>query len=302
MTMSHVAADICVAFVGLGQMGSPMSARLLQAGYRVRGHDLSESSIAAFVNAGGIACSSPADAATGASILITMLPNSRIVRDVIVGSGNAAGKLDRDALVIDMSSSAPFQTKSLGEDLFAMGIGLIDAPVSGGVRRAVDGTLTVMAGGDAEQIDRVSPMLGTMGKAIYRTGGLGSGHALKALNNYVSAAGLAAASEAIIAGQAFGLSPEIIVDVLNASTGRNNSTETKMKPFVLSRTFASGFSMALMAKDIRVAADFARNMGQQLPGVDAAADLWEQAAEKLGKGADHTAIFSYLEQISSPDR
>ncbi len=156
--------------------------------------------------------------------------------------------LAKDALIIDMSSSVPVDTQSLGKTLAERGIGLVDAPVSGGVRRAIDGTLAIMAGGDAALVERARPVLQAMAKSVFATGPLGSGHAMKALNNYVSAAGLVAACEALLVGRRFGLQPDTIIDVLNASTGKNNSTDVKMKQFVISESFASGFSLALMAK------------------------------------------------------
>ena len=284
-----------VAFIGLGMMGLPMASRLIEAGFEVRGSDLSEAARATFAERGGTDFATPAEAADGAAILITMLPDGGIVRDVLLGSGGAAKAVATGGLVVDMSSSAPLQTRRLAADLAGLSLALIDAPVSGGVRRAVDGTLTVMAGGDAAQIERARPLLQAMGKAVIPTGPVGSGHAVKALNNDVSAAGLAAACEAAIVAERFGIEPEVLVDVLNVSTGRNNSTEVKMKPFILSRSFASGFSMALMAKDLATAADLGRELGLRASGVEAAAHLWAEASAALGRSADHTEIFRYLE-------
>jgi 3-hydroxyisobutyrate dehydrogenase len=151
-----------------------------------------------------------------------------------------------------------------------------------------------MVGGDAALVERAEPLLRAMGKSIFATGVLGSGHALKALNNYVSAAGLVAAVQATRVGAAFGISPDVIVDVFNASTGRNNSTEKKLKQFVLSETFASGFSLALMAKDLRTAADLAAYLKVDAPDLEASAELWQAALTQLGKVADHTEISRYL--------
>lgn len=148
----------------------------------------------------------------------------------------------------------------LGEELEKRGLNMVDAPVSGGVRRAVDGSLAIMIGGDPASVARVKPVLEALGRSIFETGPLGSGHAMKALNNFVSAAGLTAACEALAVGKKFGLDPEQMVDILNVSTGRNNSTENKMKPFILSGSYDGGFSLALMAKDLRVAADLADAM------------------------------------------
>jgi 3-hydroxyisobutyrate dehydrogenase len=287
-----------IAFIGLGQMGLPMAERLVEAGYLVRGVDLSKDARKAIDEKGGRSAETAKEAAAGAPIIITMLPNGRVVREAILGDDGAIFSLAEGALLIDMSSSAPLETRSLGEDLAPRGIRMLDAPVSGGVARAKIGTLAVMVGGEAADIDRARSVLQVMGKSIFPTGPLGSAHAMKALNNYVSAAGLAAASEALIVGQAFGLAPETIVDVLNASTGKNNSTETKLKPFVLSGTFGSGFGMALMAKDIGIAADLAQQLHKPVPGVRAAADLWARASKAMPQGTDHTAIYEYLVQHS----
>jgi 3-hydroxyisobutyrate dehydrogenase len=283
-----------VAFIGLGQMGQPMAGRLVDAGIAVRGTDVSPEALAAFAARGGIAAARAADAADGATIVITMLPNGAVVRQALLGPDGAAESLGKGALVVDMSSSAPMETRALEKDLAARGIALIDAPVSGGVRRAVDGSLAIMAGGEAAEIERARPLFAILGKNLFETGPIGSGHAVKALNNYVSAAGLQAACEAALIAQRFGVDPAILVDVLNASTGRNNSTEVKMKPFILSGSFASGFAMALMAKDLRTAADLAEALGLSADGAEETARLWEEASAALGRGADHTEIYRYI--------
>ncbi len=284
-----------VALIGLGLMGLPMALNLRKAGYAVRGADLSADARKAFTDAGGEAFADAREAARGVAALIAMLPDGRIVAAALLGEQGAAAALEPGTLVIDMSSSAPTETLDLGRALSERGLRLIDAPVSGGVRRARDGSLSIIAGGEAADIDAAEPLLLAMGKSVFRTGRLGSGHAMKALNNYVSAAGLVAASEALLVGQAFGLAPETIIDVLNASTGRNNSTDVKMKQFVISRSFAAGFSMGLMAKDLRTAADLARHVGVSAPGMAASATFWTQAAASLGASADHTEIIRALE-------
>jgi len=280
-----------VAVVGLGNMGRPMAASLMRAGYDVIGFDLQPAARERFAQAGGRAAAAMAAAVARAAVVITLLPDGKSV-----GAAVAAMKphLAAGAIVIDMSSSAPLGTRALGAELNAAGFGFIDAPVSGGVKRATDATLAVMVGGDPAVIARVEPVLAAMGSSIFRTGPLGSGHAMKALNNYVSAAGLAAAVEALAVGQKFGLDPAVMTDVLNASSGRNNTTENKLKQFILPKTFASGFSMALMAKDIRTADELAAAIGVAAPLADACTTLWEEAAQKLGGGADHTEFGRYL--------
>ena len=195
-----------------------------------------------------------------------------------------------------MSSCDPTSTRELGAVLAERGIGLVDAPVSGGVKRAEDATLAAMVGGDPELITRAMPMLRHMARDIFVTGPLGSGHAMKALNNIVSAAGLWVAAEAVRVGEAFGLEPGTIVDILNASTGRNNSTENKLKQQMLSRRFASGFSLGLMAKDLAAAASLADATAIEAPLLQRCAELWGEAARELGGTEDHTAIVKFLER------
>lgn len=272
-------------------MGQPMAARLIGAGFAVRGADASQAAREAFAQRGGKAFATAREACEGVSLVITMLPNGAIVRDVL---RSVADVLGPDALVIDMSSSAPMGTRALAEEMKARGIGLIDAPVSGGVRRAADGSLAIMAGGEPAQIERARPLLEAMGKSIFATGAVGSGHAVKALNNYVSAAGLQAACEAALIARQFGIDGNVLVDVLNASTGRNNSTEVKMKPFILSGSFASGFSMALMAKDLETAKGLADELGLDAGVLKDTARLWSEASKALGNGADHTEIYRHL--------
>ena len=283
-----------VAFLGLGKMGLPMASRLVAAGFSVAGYDPVEAARAAFSQAGGRAAETPVAAAEGTAVLITMLPDGKAVRAALLGPEGIADRLAPGALVLDMSSSAPVATRDLARDLAVRGITLVDAPVSGGVKRAIDGTLAIMAGGDAAALARARPLLQTMGGSIFETGPIGSAHAMKALNNYVSAAGLAAACEALQVGAAFGLDPVQMTDILNVSTGRNNSTEVKLKPFVIPKSYTSGFSMALMAKDLRTADDLARQLGVPAPFSHAVTDLWTQALESLGAQADHTAIDAYV--------
>jgi 3-hydroxyisobutyrate dehydrogenase len=274
-----VSAVRSVAFVGLGQMGRPMAANLEKAGFALRSFDLN----------GEGSCASAAEAAAGAEVFLTMLPDGNAVRECVLGAGLRAG-----TLVLDMSSSDPVGTRRLGETLAALGIALVDAPVSGGVKKAVDGTLAIMAGGEAAQIERVRPLLEKMGGRIFLTGPLGSGHAMKALNNYVSAAGMIATAEALAAGERFGLDPAVMTDILNASSGRNNTTELKVKQFMLSGRFDSGFSAALMVKDVATAAQLAEAVGASAELARHCTEIWRRAAAELGGGADHTAIYRFV--------
>jgi len=284
-----------IGFVGLGQMGLPMARNVGRAGYRLVLHD---SSAAALARAREEIGADPHETLADCAAVITMLPDGNAVRAVI---GEALPRLAKGSVVIDMSSSSPVGTRELGAQLAEHGIALVDAPVSGGARKAAEATLSIMAGGDPQTIARCRLLLESMGKQIFLTGPLGSGHAMKALNNYVSAAGLAAAIEAVLAGQRFGLEAKTIVDVLNASTGMNNSTLNKFHQFILSRRFDAGFSLDLMVKDLRTAMEVARATGSPAPLGEACLEAWTEARKSLGPGMDHTAVARYWEQLAGTE-
>lgn len=279
-----------IAFIGIGRMGRPMAARLVAAGYALRVYDKATRSRIA----GATACASPAQAASGADVLITMLPDGRAVRAALLGRSGAVSSLAPGCVVIDMSSSDPMATRELGAELATRGIGMLDAPVSGRVDGACAGTLTIMAGGKAAMLKKVRPVLEVLGKNIFLAGPLGAGHAVKALNNYIAAAGTIAAFEAVIVGRAFGLDPALMTDIFNASAGRNSTTMNKVKQQVLSGEFASGFALALMAKDVGIAASLARAVGVKAPLAGKTRDLWRAARASLPAGADHTQIYRFL--------
>src|SRR5215467_4050927 len=208
--MTTLSPPATIAFIGLGMMGRPMAARLAQAGFKLRLYDLSQKAVSDFIGAhpSALATASPKAAAHGADALITMLPDGKVVRQAVIEGRDAAREgLAAGALVLDMSSSNPVDTQKLARDLAAAGIALLDAPVSGGVKRAVDGSLSIMVGGASADLERARPVFGAMGKTITLCGPAGAGHALKALNNYLSAAGVVAMCEALIVGENFGLDP-----------------------------------------------------------------------------------------------
>jgi 3-hydroxyisobutyrate dehydrogenase len=280
-----------IGFVGLGNMGRPMVALLAGSGHRVTAYDADRAAVEAVAQAVPIAVAHDLPALGAASeIVVTMLPTGDIVARV---ADALAGTMARGGVIVDMGSSAPLGTIALGERLAALGIGLVDAPVSGGVRRAVTGDLAIMVGGPAELIEGVRPVLELLG-TLFPVGRLGSAHALKALNNFVSAAGLEAACEALLVAQRFGIDQDLVVEVLNSSTGRNNATENKLRQFVLNGSFGAGFAADLMAKDLRIAAGLADTLGVAAPMMTASARLWTEAAQSLAPGSDHTAMYRHL--------
>ena len=289
-----------IGIVGLGNMGAPMARRLVQGGFAVRAYDIRTDIAAALSGeeAGIEAVTELGALGEACGRVITMLPDAAAVRQVVLGeTGRAslAGSLARGSVVIDMSSSAPAATLVLGKDLQALGIHLIDAPVSGGVPRARDGSLTIMAGGPPGSIESLAPVFACLGQ-VQRTGDLGSGHAMKALNNYVSAAGLLAVCEALIIARRFGLDPKVANEVLKSSTGRNNTTDRKVEAFMLNRSFDSGFALALLRKDVGMAQDLAGELALDAPWLQACKGLLDEAAGVLGETADHTEAFLFLER------
>ncbi|MGA7327838.1 MAG: NAD(P)-dependent oxidoreductase [Rhodomicrobium sp.] len=285
-----------VCFIGLGKMGWPMASRLAAAGFKVAPIDAFEGLADRFVNEfGGRAFPDAREAAAQAQITITMLPTSKQVLDVMEEIGPS---LKPGTIVVEMSSGVPSVTKKLAAEMLGIGVTLIDAPVSGGVPRATTGDLAIMTGGDPGAIERVLPVLRVMGSTIVRVGDIGSGQAMKALNNLVSAGGFLIGIEALLIGQRFGLDPALMVDVLNAGSGMNNSTQKKFKQFVLSRSFNSGFSLDLMAKDLSIALEVASETATPVPIASLCRDLWAGALNVLGDGQDHTAMAKFSEMLA----
>lgn len=286
-----------VGFIGLGMMGLPMLRCLLKAGCTVRGFDLNPQAAASVAGEAGFSgAASPADAASGADVVLLMLPDSRIVDALLWGpDGGLARLLKPGQVVLDMGSSDPVRSRENQAKLAALRVDFVDAPVSGGVKRAVDGSLSIMIGGESPAVERVRPLLQCMGKTLVHVGTAGAGHAVKALNNYVSASGLLAVCEALVAARAFGIDPHLVNQVFNASTGKNNTTDVKVEAFMLSQTFNSGFALALMRKDLQTALAFIERMGTPADFATRCLATWADADTALGAGADHTALFKYIQ-------
>ncbi len=270
-------------------MGQPMAANLAKEGFAVRSFDLNGTGSSPSVR----------DAAAGAEVMITMLPDGEAVRKAVL---EALPALDSGTVVVDMSSSDPAATRALGTVLAARGIELVDAPVSGAVPKAIDGTLTIMAGGNAATLKRITPLLEKMGDRVFHVGPLGAGHAVKALNNYLGAAGTLAGFEALLIARAYSLDPKPMLEAINASTGRNSATERKIPQQVLTGAFASGFRLALMVKDVGIAYRLARDLGIDAPYLREALKLWRDAERSLPADADHTRAYEYLKRRSAPAR
>ena len=285
-----------IAFAGIGNMGWPMAANLVKAGFEVTVCDVAPGRAASFATeTGAKAAATPAEAANGADCVVIIVPTSKQVGEAVEAM---LPSLKAGMLVIDMTSGQPGRTREIAAMLEGHVVAMIDCPVSGGVPRAKSGQLAIMVGGPAAEIDRAEPVLKAMGTSVYRCGDIGAGQAMKALNNLVSAGGYLIGIEALLIGQRFGLDPTTMVDVLNASSGMNNSTQKKFKEYVLSRRFDAGFGLDLMVKDLSIALEVGRETTTPAPFSALCREMWLAAATTLGPGVDHTAVAKMLEQMT----
>ena len=279
-----------IGFVGLGAMGSVMAPLPVKAGFHVTGFDTAvtlppESGVKTANNLAELA---------GCDTVILMLPDGKVVTDV----ANALAAMGFSGLMIDMSSSEPAGTIRLGQQLGDRNIRLIDAPVSGGQRKAAIGALMVMAGGTDDDLGAADNLLGCFG-TVAHVGPLAAGHAMKALNNYVSAAGLLASMQALATAESYGIAPEVFTKVINGSTGRNNTTEVKLTQFIISRSYDSGFFLRLMAKDVRIASSLIKEAGFDTPITPALACYLDTALTHLEPDVDHTGLYEMVNPKSN---
>ena len=280
-----------IGFAGLGHMGTPMADRLAAAGHRLRVYDIAPAARARHERLDGVAVvNHVAEIADGADVVILMLPDSAVVTQVLLADG-LLGHVAPSAVVVDMSSSEPGRTRELARVAADRGVTLVDAPVSGGVAGARNGSLTIMLGGPPSVLDRLRPVLEVLGSQVMHAGDIvGAGHAVKALNNLMSAAHLLASSEALLAGRQFGLDPEVMLSIVNSSSGRSGSTQLKWPKYILPEAYDSGFGLRLMLKDMRIALQLEQEAGVPALLGQAAVAAWAAAAEDLPPAADHTEI------------
>ena len=288
--MSAPKQQITVGFVGLGNMGWPMARNLHAAGLDLIVRDIAAATQHRFAaEHPGVTPASSPSAFAAADIVVTMLPNGASVQDAMLGWGIGTA-LRAGALLLEMSSSDPSDTLRLAADLEPFGVRVVDAPVSGGVPRAVTGELAIMVGGAPGDVARAQPVLLVLGEPArqFTTGGLGSGHAMKALNNVVAAATSCATAEALVIGKRFGLDPKTMIDIINESTGRSFVSEV-FGSEVLTGRYGTGFKLGLLAKDVRIAASVAAATGTDAPVVALTDERWAKALSQLGPEADQSA-------------
>ncbi len=286
-----------IAFLGLGAIGRPMAARIAAAGMPLAVWNRTAERAASFARETGARhAHTPADAARGADVVITCLSTSHDVASLLDGPDGLMAGLRKGATLIDCTSGDPATSRRIAARLAEQGVGFIDAPVSGGTTGAEKGTLTVMVGGDAATLDRVRPVLQAFGQKIVHCGDVGAGDAVKAVNNAFLAIHVLATAEGLAALVKAGVDPALALDVINSSSGRSNTSMNLFPERVLSRAFPRTFRLALLEKDIGIAADMARDNRVPAPILQLAADLFRVARGELGETADHVEAVKMIEQ------
>lgn len=286
-----------VAFLGLGAIGRPMALRVAaRFPLTVWNRTLARASEFVSATAGARAAATPRDAASGASIVITCLPTSREVEALLDGPDGLLAGLAPGALLVDCTSGDPATSRRIAARLESLGFGFVDAPVSGGTNGAESGTLTVMVGGDPHLFDRAAPVLSAFGSRIVRMGPVGSGHAMKAVNNALLAVNILAVGEGLAALVKAGVPAGIALNVLNASSGRSFVSETLVPERVLTGTFPRTFKLTLLQKDAGIAAGLLRDTGVTGPVIELAFQLYSDARTQLGDGADYLEAIKVIEK------
>lgn len=291
--------SVTIGFVGIGKMGAPMSKNLRHGDYTVVAYDTRPENVKAVAADGVQEAESLADLASRADVVITMLPDSDVVDAVVDGSDGLSSHLNKGKLIIDMSSSYPIRTSILASRVEEKGLHLIGAPVSGGVVGAEAATLAIMPGGPKEIVDAAMPIFETLGKTIVHIDETPeSGHAMKCVNNFLSATSLLASMEAMVLASKLGLDPEKALQVFNGGSGMNSATKDKWPRFLLPRDFTCGFSTGLMHKDLSMGSDLAREYGVAAFYLNQARQMYGLGVQKFGPDSDQTELLQMFEEWS----
>jgi 3-hydroxyisobutyrate dehydrogenase len=284
-----------IGFIGLGAMGKPMAKNLIRAGFRVIVYNRTIGKTKEFREMGASVAVTPKDLASDSQVVIVNVSNSPDVEEVLLGKEGAIHGSRPGTIVIDMGTSYPSSTLKICKILQEKGVEMLDAPVSGGVKGAEDGTLSIMVGGRREIFEKCKPILSAMGKNIFYQGESGSGHITKAINNFVSAAAITALTEALVMAKKAGLSPMKVLDVLKVSSGRSYQAEQALPQFVLTRKFDAGFLLGLMKKDLNIFASLGDDYQTPMFLGNLVHQLWDVAAREIGPQSDYTRFVGLYE-------
>jgi 3-hydroxyisobutyrate dehydrogenase-like beta-hydroxyacid dehydrogenase len=294
-----MAAALDIGFIGLGVMGSPMATHLARAGHRLTLLDLDPqvaTNLADTLGKPARVAATPQEVAETSDIVITMLPNGQVVQQVAMGENGLIHGLRPGAILLDTSSCEPWLTEQTGAALAERGGRMVDAPVSGAQWGAVDAKLVFMVGGAEEDVARVKPLMDVMGRAVFHLGPLGAGHAMKCINNCITAVTLANTAEGLVAGKRYGLDPQAMVAVLNESTGGSWITQTHFEQRVFNRSFDDPFKLELMLKDMGIAVELARGTSTPVPLWGLGQQLWRMADQSAGTGASVSELVRWVEK------
>ena len=290
-----------VGFIGLGAMGRPMAKRIKAAGFDLAVYDVMVPAVEEMVSLGAVSKAGPGEVAAFADVVCSSLPNSAILKDVMLGENGVINSLKPGSLGIDLSSVEPQVSRQLAEAVKAKGSAMIDAPVSGGVVGAENGTLTIMVGGEKEDLDKARKVLQHLGKKVFHVGGSGSGQAIKLVNNLLLGANMAAAAEALTLGKKLGLTPEAMLDIISQSSGASYALSAKAEKFIFPGKFDPGFAVDLQYKDLELAVSTAKSLSVPLPMGNTAQQLYE-IAKASGRGReDISSVIKFFEEMAKTE-
>jgi 3-hydroxyisobutyrate dehydrogenase len=293
-----------IGFIGLGVMGAPMATHLARAGHRLTLLDLdtvAATQLADTLGKPARVAATPQELAQACEVVITMLPDGQVVQQVTLADNGLLQGAHPGLLLVDTSSCEPWLTERTGAALAERGVAMIDAPVSGAQWGAVEAQLVFMVGGAEHDVARARPLLETMGRAVFHLGPLGAGHAMKCINNCITAVTLANTAEGLVAGKRYGLDPQAMLAVLNASTGGSWITQTHFEQRVFNRAFDDPFKLALMLKDMGIAVELARGTGTPVPLWGLGQQLWRMADHAAGPGASVSELVRWVERQSGTE-
>jgi 3-hydroxyisobutyrate dehydrogenase len=286
-----------IAFIGLGDIGALMASHLARDPFDLVVWNRTPAKAEEFARTHkATVARTPADAVRDAGVVITCLPSSVEVEAVLHGENGMLGSLRKGAVLVDCTSGDPPTSRSIAAELGGRGVDFIDAPVSGGTTAAKSGTLTVMWGGELAVFERVRPVIEAFGKKIVHAGGVGAGDAIKAVNNALLAVHILSAAEGLAVLVKEGVDPKVALDVINASSGRSNSSENLIPQRVITRAFPRTFRLALLEKDIGIAAVMADDLQVRTPLISLTAERFHEARELLGEEADHVEAVKMVER------
>lgn len=289
-----------IGFIGIGIMGEPMAKNLISAGYRLAAYDINREGVERLATGGVEATSSPKEAATSRDMVITMLPDDRVIQEAVLGKGGAIEGMSKGSILVDMSTISPKTARNIAEILEENGMEMIDAPVSGGDVGAKEATLSIMVGGKKEIFEKILPVLQKMGKNVGYVGDHGAGQVAKASNQIIVALTIEAVAEALIFAKKSGVDPEKVRDALLGGFAQSRVLELHGKR-MLDRNFEPGGKVRLHKKDTEIAMSVAKELGIYLPATSLISHLWNAVAAQGGLDWDHASVVKVLEVMSNTE-